>query len=174
MEDYQSIFLYTKVQITELMLNVFDELPKSTYTRNIHQIFITTPSMFKNYSKHVHEPMNGQVIATPFWFASVGNGSSIMTLWKEVVVKKLSGEFCLTEILLEKNRKSGRNLKMSPLQTIKLNKTWSRGIFDIMLFSRNSVCSFFFFYILQRSWVFIYTAMYFTRIKITLKKYFEI
>lgn len=170
MEDYQIIFLYTIVQITELMLNVFDELPKSTYTRNIHQIFVTTPSMFKNYSKHVHKPMNGQVIASPFWFASVG----IMTLWKEVVVNKLSGEFCLTEILLEKNRKSGRNLKMSPLQTIKLNKTWSRGIFDIMLFSRNSVCSFFFFYILQRSWVFIYTAMYFTRIKITLKKYFEI
>lgn len=174
MEDYQWIFLYTKVQITELMLNVFNELPNSTYTRNIHQIFITTPSMFKNYSKHVHKPMNGQVIASPFWFASVGNCSSIMTLWKEVVVNKLSGEFCLTEILLEKNRKSGRNLKMSPLQTIKLNKTWSRGIFDIMLFSRNSVCSFFFFYILQRSWVFIYTAMYFTRIKITLKKYFEI
>lgn len=68
-----------------------------------------------------------------------------MTLWKEVVVNKLSGEFCLTEILLEKNRKSIRNLKISPLQTIKLNKTWSRGIFDIMLFSRNSVCSFFFF-----------------------------
>lgn len=101
--------------------------------------------MFKNYSKHVYKPMNGQVIASPFWFASVGNCSSIMTLWKEVVVNKLSGEFCLTEILLEKNRKSGRNLKISPLQTIKLNKTWSRGIFDIMLFSRNSVCSFFFF-----------------------------
>lgn len=46
----------------------------------IHQIFITTPSMFKNYSKHVYKPMNGQVIATPFWFASVGNCSSIMTL----------------------------------------------------------------------------------------------
>lgn len=71
-------------------------------TRNIHQIFITTPSMFKNYSKHVYKPMNGQVIASPFWFASVGNCSSIMTLWKEVVVNKLSGEFCLTEILLEK------------------------------------------------------------------------
>lgn len=145
MEDYQWIFLYSKVQITELMLNVFNELPNSTYTRNIHQIFITTPSMFKNYSKHVYKPMNGQVIATPFWFASVGNCSSIMTLWKEVVVNKLSGEFCLTEILLEKNRKSIRNLKISPLQTIKLNKTWSRGIFDIMLFSRDSVCSFFFF-----------------------------
>lgn len=37
-------------------------------------------SMFKNYSKHVHKPMNGQVIATPFWFASVGNCSSVMTL----------------------------------------------------------------------------------------------
>lgn len=76
------------------MLNVFNELPNSTYTRNIHQIFITTPSMFKNYSKHVYKPMNGQVIASPFWFASVGNCSSIMTLWKEVVVNKLSGEFC--------------------------------------------------------------------------------
>lgn len=62
------------------MLNDFNELPNSTYTRNIHQIFITTPSMFKNYSKHVYKPMNGQVIASPFWFASVGNGSSIMTL----------------------------------------------------------------------------------------------
>lgn len=48
---------------------------KYIYTRNIHQIFITTPSMFKNYIKHVYKPMNGQVIASPFWFASVGNGS---------------------------------------------------------------------------------------------------
>lgn len=53
-------------------------------------------------SMHVHKPMNGQVIASPFWFASVGNCSSIMTLWKEGVVNKLSGEFCLTEILLQK------------------------------------------------------------------------
>lgn len=144
MEDYQWIFLYSKVQITELMLNVFNELPNSTYTRNIHQIFITTPSMFKNYSKHVYKPMNGQVIASPFWFASVGNCSSIMTLWKEVVENKLSGEFCLTEILLEKIEKVVEIWRWAHFKPLNWIKTWSRGIFDIMLFSRNSVCSFFF------------------------------
>lgn len=174
MEDYQSIFLYTKVQITELMLNVFDELPKSTYTRNIHQIFITTPSMFKNYSKHVHKPMNGQVIASPFWFASVGNCSSIMTLWKEVVENKLSGEFCLTEILLEKKLEKvveiWRSAHFKPLNWIKHGV---EGFLTSCCFLE-TLCAAFFFNILQRSWVFIYTAMYFTRIKITLKKYFEI
>lgn len=75
-----NISVHQSTNNTELMLNVFNELPNSTYTRNIHQIFITTPSMFKNYSKHVYKPMNGQVIASPFWFASVGNCSSIMTL----------------------------------------------------------------------------------------------
>lgn len=151
MEDYQWIFLYSKVQITELMLNDFNELPNSTYTRNIHQIFITTPSMFKNYSK----PMNGQVIATPFWFASVGNCSSIMTLWKEVVVNKLSGEFCLTEILLEKIEKVLEIWRWAHFKTLNWIKHGVEGFLTSCCFLETLCAAFFKF--LQRSWVFIHS-----------------
>lgn len=51
-----------------------------------------------------------------------GNCSSIMTLWKEVVVNKLSGEFCLTEVLLEKIEKVleiWRSAHFKPLNWIK-------------------------------------------------------
>lgn len=128
--------------------------------------------MCKNYSKHVHKPMNGQVIATPFWFASVGNCSSIMTLWEEVVVNKLSGEFCLTEILLEKIEKVLEIWRWAHFKTLNWIKHGVEGFLTSCCFLETLCAAFFKF--LQRSWVFIYTAMYFTRIKITLKKYFEI
>lgn len=62
------------------MLNVFDELFKSIYIRNIYQIFIIIFLMFKNYSKYVYKLMNGQVIVILFWFVLVGNCSLIMIL----------------------------------------------------------------------------------------------
>lgn len=90
-----------------------------------------------------------------FWFVLVGNGSLIMILWKEGVVNKLLGEFCLIEVFFEKIEKV---LEIWRLVYFKLLNWIKYGVegFLILCCFLEILCVVFFFFIFCRDFECLY------------------